>query len=86
MTSQHPAPMDLANPKLVTDKNLYKEPADIQRIKREVSIASPRFSIKLIQSRYSDMNRVAQKRADKTLFALKTGGFFDKKKTDTTDT
>ena len=58
--------------------DFYKKPEDVKRLEREASIGSVQFSIALLKARYPNMDTITQIRADKTLYALKTGGFYGK--------
>ena len=64
------------SPLHTSSTDFYKKPEDVKRLEREAPIGSVQFSIALLKARYPNMDIITQIRADKTLYALKTGGVY----------
>jgi|TARA_B100001142_G_scaffold75375_1_gene76025 hypothetical protein len=54
----------------------YRKSHDVVLIEKDFPVSTKAFSIALLQHRYKDLDVLAQRRAEKTIRALKTGKFY----------
>jgi hypothetical protein len=57
-------------------KDEYVIPVDVDIALRAYPVTKKEFSVALLKMRYNNMDSKTQRRAEKTLLALKHGGFW----------